>query len=358
MDFSNESDYTHGDVPQSSMQSQTPIQEQPTTQVPPQGNFVPQSPKKGKKTWVAFFSVIGLLLLCVFISFSSDIFSKDISKPYASGEENVRVIDIVGEIQTAGDTYNQGFVNDMITTATNDEDNVAIMLLIDSPGGAVYESDETYLNLMEYKKKTGRPVYAYCKSMCASGGYYIASSADQICANRNALVGSIGVICGQFVDASKLLDDIGIKITTPHSGANKLMGSLAEPPTQEQIDIMQQLSDEAYEQFVGIVAKGRDMGTDEVKKLADGRIYSAKQCVDNGLIDCVGTIDEFDAMIKKELGEDIVFYHEVYEEDFRQFLYDSLSTFLKGKESNTELAETLQILDKLTIREPMYLYMK
>lgn len=355
-------EFSNSDTPQSqaqpSAQTQPSAGWQPMAAPPTQGGFAPQPPKKGKKKWIAFFTVMGLLLFCVFISFSSDFFSTDTSAPYASGEENVRVIDINGEIQAVGETYNQSFVNEMIESAKNDEDNVAIMLSIDSPGGTVYESDETYLHLMDYKEATGRPVYAYCKSLCASGGYYIASSADKIYANRNALVGSIGVICGQFVDASKLLEDIGIKITMPHSGANKLMGNLSEPPTQEQLDIMQRLSDEAYEQFVGIVAKGRGMDKEAVKKLADGRIYSAKQCVDNGLIDHVGTIEDFDAMIKKELGDDIVFYHEVYEEDFAQLIYDSLHSFLQERNASTELSETLALLDKLTISEPMYLYMR
>ena len=360
MDFSNESEYARGEETSSQQPTQTTVAAgaQGTMQAPPpQQPPAPPSPKKGKKKWVAFFSVIGILLFCVAISFSSDFFGTDTSQPYASGEENVRVIDIVGTIEATGETYNQSFINEMIESAKNDEDNVAIMLLIDSPGGGVYESDETYLKLMDYKKTTKRPVYAYCQSMCASGGYYIASSADKIYANRNALVGSIGVICGQFVDATELLDKLGVKITTPHSGANKLMGSLSEAPTEEQVAIMQGLSDEAYEQFVDIVAKGRNLSVADTKKLADGRIYSAKQCVANGLIDHVGTIEDFDAMLKDTLGEDIVFYHEVYEEDFYSLLYRNMNSFFGKRHGQTELGETLAIIDELNITEPMYLYL-
>ena len=95
------------------------------------------------------------------------------------------------------------------------------------------------------------------------------------------------------------MDNLGIKTNTITSGANKAMGSNVEPMTSEQRAIFQSMVDEAYEQFVGIVAEGRDMKISKVKKLADGRIYTAKQALDNGLIDQIGTFEEAAADMKK-----------------------------------------------------------
>ena len=186
-----------------------------------------------------------------------------------------------------------------------DEENKGMILYVDTPGGSVFASDELYFKIKEYQEKTERPVYASMQSMAASGGYYISAPCDKIIANRNCWTGSIGVTLGTMYDISELLDNLGIKTNTITSGANKAMGSNVEPMTSEQRAIFQSMVDEAYEQFVGIVAEGRDMKISKVKKLADGRIYTAKQALDNGLIDQIGTFEEAAADMKKtyELGD-------------------------------------------------------
>ena len=180
-----------------------------------------------------------------------------------------------------------------------DDENKGMILYVDTPGGSVFASDELYFKIKEYQEKTERPVYASMQSMAASGGYYISAPCDKIIANRNCWTGSIGVTLGTMYDISELLDNLGIKTNTITSGANKAMGSNVEPMTSEQRAIFQSMVDEAYEQFVGIVAEGRDMKISKVKKLADGRIYTAKQALDNGLIDQIGTFEEAAADMKK-----------------------------------------------------------
>ena len=100
------------------------------------------------------------------------------------------------------------------------------------------------------------------------GGYYIGCAADYIMANRNTLTGSIGVISGQFIDMTQLMDKIGIKSTTIHSGRNKIMGSPSQPMTEEQRKIMQSISDECYDQFTSIVAESRELSKEKVIELA------------------------------------------------------------------------------------------
>ncbi len=104
-------------------------------------------------------------------------------------------IDIKGVIQEKNETYNQKWLLDMVDSLMKDDNNKALFIYVDSPGGSVYEADELYLKLCEYKK-TGRPIYAYFARMAASGGYYIGCVADYIMVNPNCTTGSSGLIMG------------------------------------------------------------------------------------------------------------------------------------------------------------------
>lgn len=225
------------------------------------------------------------------------------------------VLHIEGVI-AEGKNYNQKWINKAIDILAEEKNCRNIILYIDSPGGAVYNSDETYLKLLEYKEKTGNKIYAYFASLAASGGYYIGCAADDISANRNCLTGSIGVIAGQSLDLTELMKNYGIKMTTIHSGKNKTMGAINEPFSSEQQQIMQAVSDECYEQFTGIVAESRGMDISKVESLADGRIYTAKQALENNLID---DICSFEECIKKA-GDyktvDLKYHHDFGFADF------------------------------------------
>ncbi len=209
------------------------------------------------------------------------------------GHDYVGVLYVQDTIDEYGTgLYNHQYLLSAIDAMMYDKDNKGMILYVDTPGGSVYASDELYLKIKEYQEYTGRPVYSSMQSQATSGGYYISASCDKIFANRNCWTGSIGVTMGTFVDVSGLLEDLGIRTETITSGANKSMGSSTEPMTDEQRAIFQSLVDESYNQFVSIVAEGRGMSVASVKALADGRIYSAQQAVDNGLVDQIGTFEE------------------------------------------------------------------
>lgn len=261
-------------------------------------------------------------------------------------EDFVGVIDVVGTIQASGSTssltssggYDHDLYMNYIDQMEKADNNKGILLYVDSPGGAVYQSDELYLKLMEYKEKTKRPVYAYFASQACSGGYYVSMAADKIYANRNCWTGSIGVIVS-LTNCKKLYDKLGIKEIDITSGKNKSMGSAGLELTDEQYDILQSLVDEAYDQFTGIVSEGRKMDIKTVKKLADGRIYSALQAKENGLIDETGSLDDLKKVIQKEnkLSEDITYFEP--ENDASAFLKGLFGYANKFKsKSDTELA--------------------
>lgn len=274
-----------------------------------------------------------------------------------SGDSNIElpnkdfvgVINIEGKIGasssnslTSDSTYNHDFYLKYIEKMEKSDKNKGILLYVDSPGGAVYESDEMYLKLMEYKEKTKRPIWAYFASQACSGGYYISMAADKIYANRNCWTGSIGVIVS-LTNCKKLYDKLGIKEIDITSGKNKAMGSQGLELTKEQRGILQSLVDEAYDQFVGIVADGRKMDKSAVKKIADGRIYSAKQAKEINLVDEVGSLKDEKKAFAKEAGfsEDITYYTP--EKDSLSGMFSSIFGAVKDivPKSDIDLAEDI-----------------
>ncbi|MBR5965243.1 MAG: signal peptide peptidase SppA [Treponema sp.] len=278
---------------------------------------------------------------------------------FASRGKYVARLYITGVIQEANETYNQKWLLDTIEDLENDQNNVGILLVIDSPGGTVYEADETYLALRKYKN-AGKEIWAYFKSMAASGAYYIACAADSIYANRNTMTGSIGVIIGPTIDATGLLDKLGLKATSFASGKNKGMLNYDNPLTDEQRKIMQGLVDETYEQFVSIVASARKKSYEETKVLADGRVYTAKQAKDNGLIDSIGSLENAQDRMRERLAiSQNLSSDEADEVDFRDYEYIYQAPFMRRVFESTTGVSLPKAMDRTfgpDIKYPAYLF--
>ncbi len=275
----------------------------------------PPTPKKKKNTalWIglgvgilAVLLIVGLIVAAVI-----SIFSSSGDRPYAPDDAYVGVLYVTGTISSAestgllygdGTAYSQSYLLSTIEMLTEDPDNVAILLYVDTPGGEIYATDELYLALEEYKAVTERPIYAYFATTACSGGYYAAMASEYIYANRMTTTGSIGVTYGSHIDLSGFCERLGIKVENITSGANKAMGSYFEPLSDEQREIYTSQLEEYYGYFVDIVAKGRGMTAAEVKPLADGRTYTAKQALAAGLIDGIGSYEEFCAVVTERLG--------------------------------------------------------
>ncbi len=280
------------------------------------------------------------------------------------GGEYVARLYIQGVIQEANEKYNQEWLLATIEGLKDDPYNLGILLVVDSPGGTVYESDEAYLALREYKK-SGKPIWAYFESLAASGGYYISCAADTIWANRNTLTGSIGVIAGASVDATGFLEKLGVKATTFHAGKNKNMLNYNSPLTEEQRAIMQSIADDAYEQFTGIVASARQKSIEEIAAIADGRIYTARQAKANGLIDSIGSLEDaqekFQEKIKKDFEDDSIsveFFDYKYE--YEPPFLNKFFRVISGAKNPEALLDpiTKAALETLApeIKYPAYLY--
>lgn len=277
----------------------------------------------------------------------------------SEGKEYIAALYVEGTIEDANSTYNQKWLLSTIYKLADDANNTAIAMYVNSPGGGVYQADDVYLALKDYKRK-GKNLYVYMGPIAASGGYYISCPADKIYANRNTLTGSIGVIAGELIDATELLDNIGIKIEAIHSGRNKLMGNFYEPITEEQEEILQSVSDECYNQFISIVANERGMNINKVKELADGRIYTAAQAVQHNLID---GIRDWDAMIDELRREvmipdcRVITFRYEHKQTFRESLLGMISN-IQNQQAAAKLGVPLSVMDDLQgfNSYPAYLY--
>ena len=269
--------------------------------------------------------------------------------------EYIAKIFITGVIQEENKTYSQKWLLNTISALEKDDNNKGIILFIDSPGGSVYESDEAYLALLQYQK-SNKPVWAYMGSLAASGGYYISCGAQYICANRNTLTGSIGVIAGESVDLTELMANLGIKSKTFTAGRNKNMLNYNSPLTEEHEQIMQSIADECYEQFTSIVALNRKIPIRDVKELADGRIYTAKQALNLKLIDKICNFDEAVTEMKSKLNMENINVID-YQYSPKLSWYDFLSNAFANINPLVQTTES-KVLDLISsnIKYPAYIY--
>lgn len=323
---------------------------------------LPPKKKKVKKSKNNKGMIVFIIILVIAIGFSvlKDTVFTDFSTKvsFKNGEKYIAELYIEGTIQPENESYNQTWLLETIEELQNDANNVGTILFINSPGGTVYESDEVYLALKKYNET--KTLWAYLGSVAASGGYYIACSAENIIANRNTLTGSIGVIAGQSIDLTEFMTKHGIKMNTFTAGKNKNMLNIDQPVTPEQREIMQSVADECYNQFTEIVADGRKLSIETVKKLADGRIYTANQALNNKLIDQITSYEEAKSQMKEYFADienlNFLEYKYLKEKNFYNYLFDMYSN-IKGTSSKNDLVEKI-ITEYSQMDYPAYIYLK
>ncbi|MBQ7814293.1 MAG: signal peptide peptidase SppA [Thermoguttaceae bacterium] len=276
-------------------------------------------------TFFLFFATIVGLAGALNDASESDIVAEETISGDETAPGKIVVLPIEGVIET--DEY--GFLRETIDCIADDERVRGVVLRINSPGGTIAGSDYYYALLQDLKAELDVPIIASMGDVAASGGYYIATAADQIFAERSTLTGSIGVIVSMY-DASELCEKVGVASTPVVSGPMKGMGDFMKKPTPEETAVWQALVDESYEQFLDVVRAGRPWyrGEDsensentenkengesletaetalaeerdaELRRVADGRIYTAKQAQELRLIDEIGFLDDaIDAAIE------------------------------------------------------------
>ncbi len=261
--------------------------------------------------------LIFLFLLMIFsLLIISIVFVYMISPREKVGGEKIAIIEVKGVISL---DEQEGFFSTSATTpekfkrfferALSDNSVKAILIEINSPGGSVVASDE----IANIIKKSNKPVVAWIGEIGTSGAYYIASACDYIVASKGSLTGSIGVI-SIFTDYSGLLKKLGINVTVIKAGKYKDMGSGYRPLTQEEIEMLENISYQIYDMFIEEVADNRNLSKDYVRKIAEGRLYTGLQAKEVGLVDEVGTKEDAIEIAKKLANitkkPEIVYYRE------------------------------------------------
>jgi protease-4 len=217
---------------------------------------------------------------------------------YVSGEgsDKISVLRVAGTIASEAPvplgaaTASPETLRNQLRQAAKDRRVRAVVLEVDSPGGGVVPTDQMHESIQDFKEETGKPVVVSMGTTAASGGYYIATAADRIFANENTLTGSLGVIFS-YLNFTEAAEEYGIEQEVVKSGPFKDIGSPTREPTEEELEILQAYVDEGYDQFVQVIVEGRDLPEEEVRELADGRVYSGQQAETLGLVDELGDLD-------------------------------------------------------------------
>ncbi len=225
----------------------------------------------------------------------------------SKASEKILILDVSGIITSSlnpglfskeGDILSQVYYR--LEKAAEDKKVKAVILRLDTPGGEVTTSDILYNEILKFKEKTRIPVVGLMMGLAASGGYYLASACDFIIAHPSTITGSIGVI-SIFPNIQELMAKIGVKVNIIKSGEMKDSGSTFREMSEEEKNVFQGVVDELYLKFVDVVYQKRKnlLSLEELRKIADGRIYTARQAYELKLVDEIGYID---SALKKALA--------------------------------------------------------
>lgn len=262
--------------------------------------------------------ISAMLLLAVLSFVISLLKGNNNSEKTVTVPDRVAVINIEGTIVCGADSkenlfqqangVTSGTIMKQIREAAADDSVKALVLRIDSGGGSATAAEEVGRELLRFKEQTQKPIVATMGNTGASAAYWIAACAsDKIYANATTLTGSIGVYM-PYMNTEELFKKIGITSDKIKSGPYKDIMSNDRPMTTEEKQILQNIVDEIYDQFVYTVSAGRRMETSKVRAIADGRIYTGRQAKNIGLVDELG--DYYDALAaagtlaKIKLGKD------------------------------------------------------
>ncbi len=225
-----------------------------------------------------------------------------------TGKDKILIIPIKGVI--TGQSSKKLFIEEpsivdsvilQLEHAQNDNDVKVVILEINSPGGGITASDIIYKEIKEFKEVTKKKVIVIMQDVAASGAYYISAAADKIISHPTTVTGSIGVIM-PLINVANLVEKFNIEDNSIKSGNMKNIGSPLKEMTEEERKVLQDIVDEMYTRFLDIIADGRNMKIEDVRKLADGRIYTGKQALENGLIDHLGYFDDAITIAKEISG--------------------------------------------------------
>jgi protease-4 len=270
-----------------------------------------------------------------------------------TGEAKILLMDVSGFITDEAPSGGLGLgpspvrvpmlvrIREELKKAAKDRHVRALVLRINTPGGTVTASDIIYRELMLFREETKVPIVAALMDVAASGGYYIALSADRIVAHPTTVTGSIGTIM-ITANVEGLLQKIGVAANTVKSAEHKDMGSPFRALTPDERAIFQSVIDELQRQFVAKVVERRRLPESAARVLADGRIYTAPQALEKRLVDAIGYMPDALAAARSAIGvEDakVIVYKRPRE--YQATYYAQTRTEARGLDATLERFATL-----------------
>jgi protease-4 len=255
--------------------------------------------------------------------------------------DKVAIIPIDGEILGSRETI------DALHRYARNSNVKAMIMRINSPGGAIAPSQEIYEEIRNVRARSGKPIVASLDSVAASGGYYIASACDTIVANPGSITGSIGVIL-QWMQTKDLLAWAKLKPQTITSGPMKAAGSPYEELTDAERAYFQSIVTQLHSQFVRAVAAGRKgkLSEADVNAIADGRVFTGEQALGLKLVDQLGNLDDA-IRVAGKLGGIQGRPGTIYPKKRTRGIFDALTS----DESDTETA-----ISRILTRRPRFLF--
>lgn len=291
---------------------------------------------------VLVLMVIGVFALLV--TGQADLITERVIEP-GPRTSKIAVINLRGIIEAEKSRD----ICEQLKHAAKDDNVKAIILRVDSPGGTISGSDQIHNEILKCRTQGAKPVLASMQGLAASGAYYVSVACDKIIAEPTTITGSVGVIMGYLVLQDLLEGKLGIQPVIVKSGEKKDWPSSFKKPTSEELKYLQEkVIDPAYERFVQIVSDGRgSLTTSDVRRLADGSIYTAQEALNEKMVDAVGYFSNAVDQAMSLAGIDKAQVVE-YKRPF------SLASFMRGR------AGFLWKIDKATLYElstPQVLYL-
>jgi len=271
--------------------------------------------RRGKGVFV-LVSILGLIFV---ISFAAGRWGLFEGSGISLSNNKIAVISIQGVLTSSAETIRE------FKKYEEDEGVKALVLRIDSPGGTVVAAQEIYEEIQ--KLRENKVVLASMGNVAASGGYYVASATEEIVANPGTLTGSIGVI-SEYPNIEQLMKKVGLRSEVMKSGRFKDLGNPTREMTEEERQLLQNLIDNIHMQFIRDVALGRGRTVEEIKPLADGRVFTGEQAKENGLVDRLGNFqDALDraAELAGIEGKPVIIYPEKKRKKIWEYLVQGLA---------------------------------
>ncbi len=287
----------------------------------------------------SFLAVLGaIFLMLVALSFFKGMFIKEEVIP----GEKIALVEIKGIISKSD--YYVKTLEDL----SKNKNVKAIVIRVDSPGGVVVPCQEIYEEVKRVKSR--KPIIVSMGSVAASGGLYISVPATKVVANPGTITGSIGVIFQTF-NFKKIADKLGLKVITVKSGKHKDLVNPFKEVDPSDIEIIQDMINDTYSQFVKAISESRHIPEDKVRQIADGRIFTGRKAKELGIVDEIGDLNRAIEIAREisrspeakvyRIRKKKSFFEKLFGEEGKTIL-NSLSTVLEG---NVEKAYLMYILN-------------